>query len=143
MHSARQSRVQALSETLPYDQPLGQEGVAKVTLQGLKERDRKKEKIGLAINQKVNILSENLAEPSNKTNKPTQAHRVGFVVIQFLVQQMNNFFPLHSLCTLKEQFLCINTHRHSKVNICSASGKEIGTFIAQNKWPDAYCNKAV
>ncbi|TNN53526.1 hypothetical protein EYF80_036299 [Liparis tanakae] len=29
MHSAGQSRVQALGQTLPYDQPLGQEGVAK------------------------------------------------------------------------------------------------------------------
>lgn len=40
VYSTRQSRVQALGETLPYDQPLGQEGVAKVTLQGLKERER-------------------------------------------------------------------------------------------------------
>lgn len=85
MHSARQSRVQALGKTLPYDQPLGQEGVAKVTLEGLKERDRKKEKTGLTINQKVNILSENLAKPSNITNKPTQAHQPGFVVVLFLV----------------------------------------------------------
>lgn len=35
VHSTRQSRVQALSQTLPYDQPFGQEGVTKVTLQGL------------------------------------------------------------------------------------------------------------
>ncbi len=85
MYSTRQSRVQALGETLPYDQPLGQEGVAKVTLQGLKERHRKKEKKNeLAINQKVNMLSENLAE-CNTTNKPTQAHRAGFFLVQFHV----------------------------------------------------------
>lgn len=58
MDSARQSRVEALGETLPYDQPLGQEGVAKVTLQGLRERDRKKEKNWVAINQKAKILVE-------------------------------------------------------------------------------------
>lgn len=32
VHSAGQCRVQALGQTLPYDQPLWQEGVAKVTL---------------------------------------------------------------------------------------------------------------
>lgn len=46
MNSARQSWVQALGETLPYDLPLRQEGVAKVTLQGLKERDRGKKWVG-------------------------------------------------------------------------------------------------
>ncbi len=41
MHPAGQSWVQALGETLPNDQPLRQKGVAKVTLQGLKEEDKR------------------------------------------------------------------------------------------------------
>lgn len=52
VYSARQSWVQALGKPLPYDQPLGQEGVAEVTLQGLRERHSRKVKTGLAINQK-------------------------------------------------------------------------------------------
>ena len=35
VHPAGQGRVQALGQALPDDQPLGQEGVAQVTLQGL------------------------------------------------------------------------------------------------------------
>lgn len=40
VYAAGQGRVQALSETLPYDQPLGQKRVAEVTLQSLVRRDR-------------------------------------------------------------------------------------------------------
>lgn len=51
VYSARQSWVQTLGKTLAYDQPLGQEGVAEVTLQSLKEWDKRKKKNGCAINQ--------------------------------------------------------------------------------------------
>ena len=47
--------MQALGKTLPYDQPLRKEGVAKVTLQGLTGRHGRKVKTGEAINhQKAN-----------------------------------------------------------------------------------------
>lgn len=38
MYPTRQSWVKALGKALPYDQPLWQEGVAEVTLQGLEYR---------------------------------------------------------------------------------------------------------
>lgn len=38
MYPTRQSWVKALGKALPYDQPLWQERVAEVTLQGLKDR---------------------------------------------------------------------------------------------------------
>lgn len=40
MNAARQSRVQALGEAFPNDQPLGQERVPEVALQSLKEISR-------------------------------------------------------------------------------------------------------
>lgn len=53
VNSAGQSRVEALGETLPNDQPLGQEGVAKVTLQGLKDRVKNTEILGWSLNKKI------------------------------------------------------------------------------------------